>query len=91
MRFSPILATSLAVAAAAGLSVDAQAHVRRWPTEPANGYVTAESRYGPQTITAPVRIGHLSQVDTFITDRCDLPAIRNICRDSEVELIETTS
>ena len=22
--------------------------------------------------TAPVRIGHLSQVDTFITDRCDI-------------------
>ena len=26
--------------------------------------------------TAPVRIGHLSQVDTFITDRCDIPSIR---------------
>jgi DeoR family glycerol-3-phosphate regulon repressor len=38
--------------------------------------------------TAPVRIAHLSQVDTFITDRCDLPTVRNICRDSEVELIE---
>ncbi len=39
--------------------------------------------------TAPVRIGHLSQVDTFITDRCDVAAIRAICRDTEVELIET--
>jgi DeoR family glycerol-3-phosphate regulon repressor len=39
--------------------------------------------------TAPVRIGHLSQVDTFITDRCDVPAIRRICKDSEVELVET--
>lgn len=39
--------------------------------------------------TAPVRIGHLSQVDTFITDRCDVAAVRAICRDSEVELIET--
>lgn len=40
--------------------------------------------------TAPVRIGHLSQVDTFITDRCDLPAIRNICRDAEVALVQTS-
>ena len=41
--------------------------------------------------TAPVRIGHLSQVDTFITDRCDLPAVRRICQDNEVELIETAA
>ena len=41
--------------------------------------------------TAPVRIGHLSQVDTFITDRCELTAIRNICRESEVELVETSA
>ena len=39
--------------------------------------------------TAPVRIGHLSQVDTFITDRCDLPAIRKICADHKVQLVET--
>lgn len=38
---------------------------------------------------APVRIGHLSQVDTFITDRCDLPSIRRICAENEVELVET--
>lgn len=40
--------------------------------------------------TAPVRIGHLEQVDTFVTDRCPDDAIRNICRDYDVELIETT-
>jgi DeoR family glycerol-3-phosphate regulon repressor len=39
--------------------------------------------------TAPVRIGHLSQVNTFITDRCDIPAIRRICEDADVRLIET--
>ncbi|WP_011580928.1 MULTISPECIES: DeoR/GlpR family DNA-binding transcription regulator [Chelativorans] len=39
--------------------------------------------------TAPVRIGHLSQVDTFITNRCKLEAIRAICQAAEVELIET--
>lgn len=35
--------------------VPAEAGFRRPPKEPAYGYVTAESRYGPQTITAPVR------------------------------------
>lgn len=39
--------------------------------------------------TAPVRIGHLSQINTFITDRCDIESIRRICEDSEVRLIET--
>jgi DeoR family glycerol-3-phosphate regulon repressor len=39
--------------------------------------------------TAPVRIGHLSQVDTFITDRCEIPSIRKICEEYEVRLIET--
>jgi DeoR family glycerol-3-phosphate regulon repressor len=39
--------------------------------------------------TAPVRIGHLSQVHTFITDRCTAPSVRAICRESDVRLIET--
>ncbi len=39
--------------------------------------------------TAPVRIGHLSQVHTFITDHCPVPAIKVICRENEVNLIET--
>ncbi len=39
--------------------------------------------------TAPVRIGHLSQVSTFITDRCDFPTVRKICAEAEVNLIET--
>ncbi|PZU82897.1 MAG: DeoR family transcriptional regulator [Shinella sp.] len=39
--------------------------------------------------TAPVRIGHLSQVHTFITDRCPLDAIRAICAENDVNLIET--
>ena len=41
--------------------------------------------------TAPVRIGHLAQVNTFITDHCPLPAIRRICLDSNVELVETAA
>jgi DeoR family glycerol-3-phosphate regulon repressor len=39
--------------------------------------------------TAPVRIAHLSQVNTFITDRCDIAAIRDICTEADVQLIET--
>lgn len=38
--------------------------------------------------TAPVRIAQLSQVDTFITDRCTIPSIRKICAEAEVNLIE---
>jgi DeoR family glycerol-3-phosphate regulon repressor len=41
--------------------------------------------------TAPVRIGHLEQVDTFVTDHCPDAAIRNISAgEFDVELIETT-
>ncbi len=29
------------------------------------------------------------QVDTFITDRCELAGIRKICAEAEVELVET--
>jgi DeoR family transcriptional regulator, glycerol-3-phosphate regulon repressor len=39
--------------------------------------------------TAPVRIGHLEQMDTFVTDQCPDERIRKICRDFEVDLIET--
>ncbi|MBL0372420.1 DeoR/GlpR transcriptional regulator [Rhizobium sp. KVB221] len=39
--------------------------------------------------TAPVRIAHLSQVHSFVTDRCVVENIRKICRDNDVQLIET--
>lgn len=38
--------------------------------------------------TAPVRIAHLSQVQTFVTDRCTSTAVRAICEQSQVTLIE---
>jgi DeoR family glycerol-3-phosphate regulon repressor len=38
--------------------------------------------------SAPVRIGHLSQVHTFVTDYCRPPAIRKICEESGIQLIE---
>lgn len=41
--------------------------------------------------TAPVRIGHISQVHTFITDHCPVDGIRRICAESDVHLVETQS
>jgi len=38
--------------------------------------------------TAPVRIGHLSQVNTFITDICRVEAVRDICTEAGIRLIE---
>jgi DeoR family transcriptional regulator, glycerol-3-phosphate regulon repressor len=41
--------------------------------------------------TAPVRIAHLSMVNTFITDRCTPPAIRDLCTEAGVRLVETAT
>jgi DeoR family glycerol-3-phosphate regulon repressor len=38
--------------------------------------------------TAPVRIAQLSQVHTFVTDRCESEAIHALCRQSGVVLVE---
>jgi hypothetical protein len=57
MRIPAVLVASLAIPVAAGLMAPAaEARAKRGYEEPAVGHVTAESRYGPQTITAPVRI-----------------------------------
>lgn len=39
--------------------------------------------------SAPVRIAHLSQVNTFVTDKCEGEHIKEICKENEVLLIET--
>ncbi|WP_377294232.1 DeoR/GlpR family DNA-binding transcription regulator [Rhizobium sp. SG2393] len=39
--------------------------------------------------TAPVRIGHISQVQAFITDHCASVTVRQICAEQGVRLIET--
>jgi DeoR family glycerol-3-phosphate regulon repressor len=36
--------------------------------------------------TAPVRIGHLSQLDHFVTDKAPPEHLRDICRDHDVEI-----
>ncbi|MNL45999.1 DNA-binding transcriptional repressor GlpR [compost metagenome] len=41
------------------------------------------------TRTAPVRIGHLGQAHSFITDICRVDSIRQICADANIALIET--
>ncbi|MDF1776967.1 MAG: DeoR/GlpR family DNA-binding transcription regulator [Rhizobiaceae bacterium] len=41
--------------------------------------------------TAPVRIAHISQVDTFVTDHCDSDDIRKVCEENDVRLIEVGS
>lgn len=38
--------------------------------------------------SAPVKIGHMSQIDAFITDRLDLPALREVCARHHVEVFE---
>jgi len=40
--------------------------------------------------TAPVRIGHLSQVDTFVTDVCKSEKIHSICAENNVKLIQAS-
>lgn len=41
--------------------------------------------------SAPVRLAHISQINTFITDRCPSQKLRELCREHEVELIETSA
>ncbi|KQT82781.1 DeoR/GlpR family DNA-binding transcription regulator [Aurantimonas sp. Leaf443] len=38
--------------------------------------------------SAPVRIGHLSQVNTFVTDHCPVPSIHAVCAEHRVALVE---
>jgi DeoR family glycerol-3-phosphate regulon repressor len=39
--------------------------------------------------TAPVRIAHLSQVSSFVTDRCPSSEIKRVCKEAAVQLVET--
>lgn len=41
--------------------------------------------------SAPIRIGHLSQIDIFVTDQMPLESIKTICADHDVSLIEATA
>lgn len=39
--------------------------------------------------TAPVRIAQLSQVSSFVTDRCPSGEIKRVCKEAGVQLVET--
>ena len=39
--------------------------------------------------SAPVRIAHLSEIDYFVTDRLPTPEIAQMCRECDVEVVET--
>lgn len=39
--------------------------------------------------SAPVRIGHLSDIHSFITDHCPYDSVRQVCAQAGVKLIET--
>jgi len=43
------------------------------------------------TRTAPVRIGHISQIDTFVTDRIISPKFRKVIEDANITTIEIES
>lgn len=40
---------------------------------------------------APVRISHINQVNSFVTDQCMSNSVRKICFDEKIKLIETNS
>ena len=37
--------------------------------------------------SAPVKIGHLSQMHTFVTDECDSADLRSLCERHDIELV----
>ena len=62
MRVPLALLVSATIPVAGSLiAPTADAGSRPWPDEPKSGYVTAESRYGYGSITAPVRVTALGR------------------------------
>jgi DeoR family transcriptional regulator, glycerol-3-phosphate regulon repressor len=41
--------------------------------------------------SAPVRIGHLSEIDTFVTDELASASLRDVCRSHTVDIVEVGS
>ncbi len=39
--------------------------------------------------SAPVRIAHLSQMSSFVTDLCPRPTVKRLCQEAGVQLVET--
>ena len=83
MRFwLPALTAAAALAAVAGPMVPAaDAQARRGGKSSDYGYVTAESRYGSQTITAPVRYGSHGRLEVQLPGGTWIECGRS-CRDT---------
>lgn len=64
-----------------------EAHVARAIIENARHVILAvdSGKFGR---SAPVRIGHVRQIHSLVTDRCDSPALRRLCRTHDVDLVE---
>ena len=64
-----------------------EAHVARSIIENAHHVIMAAdgSKFGR---SAPVCVGHLSQVHTLVTDRCDNEAIAALCAKHQIDLVE---
>ena len=76
------LALTATLALAAGMFAQTVgAEARRGNYGPGEGYVTAESRYGPQTITAPVRYGSRGRLEVQLPGGTWIECGRS-CRDT---------
>jgi hypothetical protein len=82
MRILPLLPTAVLISAALSAAADpAQAQRRRGPAPSDYGYVTAESRYGTATVTAPVRYGPHGRLEVRLPGGTWIECGRS-CRDT---------
>lgn len=81
IRSLAVTATLALAAAMLAQTPEAEAKSRRGHPGPDNGYVTAESRYGPQTITAPVRYGTHGRLEVMLPGGTWIECGRS-CRDT---------
>lgn len=73
--------TLLVAAASIGIAVSAHAQARRGPVGPGYGYVTADSRYGAGSISAPVRNGPKGRLEVRLPGGTWIECGRS-CRDT---------
>lgn len=82
MRILPLATMATLLVAATGLaSLTADAKPRRGGYDPGYGYVTADSRYGGPSITAPVRYGPHGRLEVRLPGGTWIECGRS-CRDT---------
>lgn len=67
-----------------------EAHVARAIIENAHHVILAADSSKFER-SAPICIGNLSQVQTFVTDQCDNPALLALCKRHQIELVQARS